>query len=166
MTKQTFAGKEMSLIFNTLSRFVIAFLLWSNHLLISWTHSPSAVILEPEKRKSVTASTFSPSICPEVMRLDSMKGRLILAYLNLLSVSHTTIWYFNFSLWIASWIFSLVYHPALASTLMHWSFYFTFSISKTLRFLFKSLQKLESPLLFIQIFMLVSNFWNRWNMNI
>ena len=108
MTKQTFAGKEMSLIFNTLSRFVIAFLLWSNHLLISWTHSPSAVILEPEKRKSVTASTFSPSICPEVMRLDSMKGRLILAYLNLLSVSHTTIWYFNFSLWIASWIFKLL----------------------------------------------------------
>ena len=49
--------------FNILSRFVIAFLLRSKHLLISWLQSPSAVILEPKKRKSVTASTFSPFIC-------------------------------------------------------------------------------------------------------
>ena len=62
----------MSLIFNTLSRFVIAFLPRGNRLLISWLQSPSAVILEPKKRKSVTASTLSPFICQEVMRLDAM----------------------------------------------------------------------------------------------
>ena len=56
--------------FNMLSRFVIAFLPRSKHLLISWLQSPSAVILEPKKIKSVTASTFSPSICHEVMVLD------------------------------------------------------------------------------------------------
>ena len=58
---QTFVGKVMSLLFNTLSRFVIAFLPRSMSLLISCLQSPSAVILEPKKRKSVTASTFSPS---------------------------------------------------------------------------------------------------------
>ena len=61
----------MSLLLNMLSRFVIAFLPKSKHLLISWLQSPSAVILEPKKRKSVTASTFSPSICHEVMGLDA-----------------------------------------------------------------------------------------------
>ena len=58
----------MSLLFNTLSRFVIAFLPVSKHLLISWLQSLSAVILEPKKIKSVTASTFFPSICHEVLR--------------------------------------------------------------------------------------------------
>ena len=53
--------------FNTLSRFVIAFLPSSNRLLISWLRSPSTMILEPKKRKSVIAYTFSPSICHEVM---------------------------------------------------------------------------------------------------
>ena len=62
----------MSLLFNTLSRFVIAFLPRSSHLLISRLQSPSAVILEPKKRKSVTASTFSPSICHEVVGPDAM----------------------------------------------------------------------------------------------
>ncbi|CAI9168147.1 unnamed protein product [Rangifer tarandus platyrhynchus] len=57
----------MSLLSNTLSRFVITFLLRSNHLLISWLQSPSSVILEPKKRRSVTASTFSSSICHGVM---------------------------------------------------------------------------------------------------
>ena len=57
----------MSLPFNTLSRFVIAFLPRNGRLLISWLQSPSAVILEPKKRKSVTASTFYPPICHEVM---------------------------------------------------------------------------------------------------
>ena len=66
----TFVSKEMFLLFNTLSRFVIAFLPRSKHLLISWLQSPSAVILKPKKRKSVTASTFSPSICHEVMGPD------------------------------------------------------------------------------------------------
>ena len=62
-----FAGKMMSLPFNTLSRFVIAVLPRNGRLLISWLQSPSAVILEPKKRKSVTASTFYPPICHEVM---------------------------------------------------------------------------------------------------
>ena len=62
----------MPLLSNTLSRFVIAFLPRINHLLISWLQSPSALILEPMKRKSVTTSTSFPSICHEVMGLDGM----------------------------------------------------------------------------------------------
>ena len=62
----------MSLVFNTLSRFVVAFLPRSSHLLISWVQSPSTVILEPKKRESVTASTFSPSICQDVIGPDAM----------------------------------------------------------------------------------------------
>ena len=62
----------MSLLSNTLSRFVIAFLPKNRHLLISWLQSPSAVILEPKKIKSVTVSTVSPSVCHEVMGLDAM----------------------------------------------------------------------------------------------
>ena len=60
LTRQIFVGKVMSLLFNMLSRLVIAFLPRSKRLLISWLQSPSAVILEPPKIKSVTASTFSP----------------------------------------------------------------------------------------------------------
>ena len=60
LTIWTFVDRVMSLLFNTLSRFVIAFLPGSNHLLISWLQSPSPVILEPKKRKSVTTSTFAP----------------------------------------------------------------------------------------------------------
>ena len=62
LTKQTFVRKVMSLLFNMLSRLVIAFLPRSKHLLISWLWSPSAVILEPKKMKSVTVSIVSPSI--------------------------------------------------------------------------------------------------------
>ena len=72
LTIQIFVGKVTSLIFNTLSRFVIAFCPRSKHLFISWLQSPSSVILEPKKIKSVTASTFSPSICHEVMGLDAV----------------------------------------------------------------------------------------------
>ena len=61
-TSWTFVGKVMSLLFNMLSRLVITFLLRSKHLLISWLQSPSAVILEPPKIESDTASTVSPSI--------------------------------------------------------------------------------------------------------
>ena len=60
LTRQTFVGKVMSLLFNMLSRLVIAFLP-SKHLLISWLQSPSAVILEPPKIKSLTVSIVSPS---------------------------------------------------------------------------------------------------------
>ena len=63
LTIQTFVDKVMSLIFNVLSKFVIAFLPGSQHLLISWLWSTSTMILESKKIKSVTASTFSPSIC-------------------------------------------------------------------------------------------------------
>ena len=66
-TKQTFVGIVMSLLFNTLSRFVIAFLPKSKHLLISWLKSPSEVILEPKKTKFLTVSIVSPSICHEVV---------------------------------------------------------------------------------------------------
>ena len=60
-------GKVMSLLFNVLSRLVIAFLPRGKHLLISWLQSPSVVILEPKKIKSFTVSTVYPSICHEVM---------------------------------------------------------------------------------------------------
>ena len=67
LTRQSFVGKVMSLLFNMLSRLVIAFLPRSKHLLISWLQSPSAVILEPPKIKSATVSIVSPSICHEVV---------------------------------------------------------------------------------------------------
>ena len=72
LTRQTFVGKVMPLLFNMLSRLVITFLPRSKHLFISWLQSPSAVILEPPKIKSLTVSTISPSICHEVMGLDAM----------------------------------------------------------------------------------------------
>ena len=70
LTRRTFVGKVMSLLFNLLSRLVITFLLRSKYLLISWLQSPSAVILEPRKIKSATVSTVSQSICHEVMGPD------------------------------------------------------------------------------------------------
>ena len=72
LTIWTFVSKVVSLLFNTVSRFVIAFLPGSNHLLITWLQSPSTVISEPRNRKSITTSTFSLSICHDVMRLDAM----------------------------------------------------------------------------------------------
>ena len=72
LTGWTFVDKVMSLLLNMLSRLVITFLLRSKGLLISWLQSPSAVILEPRKIKSVTVSTVSPSICHEVMGPDAM----------------------------------------------------------------------------------------------
>ena len=67
-----FSGKVMSLLFNTLSRFVTAFFPRSKHLSISRLQSQSTVILEPKKIKCVTVSTLSPSTCHEVMGLDAM----------------------------------------------------------------------------------------------
>ena len=72
LTTRTFVGKIISLFFNMLSRLVITFLPRSKCLLISWLKSPSAVILEPPKIKSVTVSIVSPSICHEVMGPDAM----------------------------------------------------------------------------------------------
>ena len=71
LTTQTSVGKVMSLLFNTLSRYVIAFLPRSKRLLIPWLQPPSAVILEPKKMKSDTVSTFPSSTCHEVMGLDA-----------------------------------------------------------------------------------------------
>ena len=69
---QTFVVKVMSLLFNTLSVFVIAFFPRSKRLLISWLQSPSAVILGPKKIKSLTVFIVSPSICHEEMGPDAM----------------------------------------------------------------------------------------------
>ena len=77
LTKQTFVGKVISLLFNMLSRLVITFLLKSKRLFISWLQSPSAVILEPPKIKSDTVSTVSPSVSHEVMGL-----RYLVKWLN------------------------------------------------------------------------------------
>ena len=72
LTIWTFVGKVISLLFNMLSRFVIAFLPRSKPLVISWLQSPSAVILEPKKIKSIIASTFPLYICHKVMGSDAM----------------------------------------------------------------------------------------------
>ena len=72
LTRWTFVGKAMSLLFNMLSRLVIVFLPRSKCLLIPWLQSPSEVILEPKKITPVTFSTVSASICHELMGLDAM----------------------------------------------------------------------------------------------
>ena len=72
LTRWTFVGKVMPLLFNLLSKLVITFLPRSKHLLISWLQVPSAVILEPRKIKAAIVSTVSPSICHEVMGPDAM----------------------------------------------------------------------------------------------
>ena len=81
LTRRTFVGEVMSLLFNMLFRLVITFLPRSRHLLILWLQSPSAVILEPPKIKSDTHSIFSASICHEVMgpkqRVNILMGRQI-----------------------------------------------------------------------------------------
>ena len=91
LTIRTFVGNVMSLLFNMLSRLVITFLPKSKRLLISWLQSPSVVILEPQKIKSDTVSTVSPSVCHEVMVQDAMilvfcmlsfKPTLSLSYLS------------------------------------------------------------------------------------
>ena len=79
LTRWTFVGKEMFLLFNMLSRFVIAFLPRNKHLLISWLKALSAVILEAPKIKSLTVPIVSPSVCHEVVG----SGALILVFLML-----------------------------------------------------------------------------------
>ena len=72
LTRRTFVSKVVSLLLNILSRFIIAFLPRSKHLLISWLLSPSTVILKPRKIKSVTVSIVFSSTCLELMELDAM----------------------------------------------------------------------------------------------
>ena len=100
----TFVGKMMSLFFNMLSRFIIAFLSKSKSLLISWRQLPSAVILEHKKIKYVTASTFFPTICHKVKGLDGMILVFWMSHFILLFHSHQEAlpyaWYF-FSLYLS-----------------------------------------------------------------
>ena len=79
LTRCTFVDKVISLLFNMLSRLVIAFRPRSKRLLISWLQSPSAVIWEPQKIKSLTVSTVSPTISHEVMGPDTM---ILVCFLN------------------------------------------------------------------------------------
>ena len=72
LTTQTYVGKVMSLLFNMLSQFFIAFLPKSKHLFISWLQSTSVEILEPKKIQSLTVSIVSPLICLQMMGLDAM----------------------------------------------------------------------------------------------
>ena len=95
LTSWTFASKVMSLLFNMLSRLIIAFLPRSKHLLISWLQSPSAVILELRKIKSVTVSIVSPSIFHEVMGPDNHD-------LSFLNVKFSECWVF-WVLWRGWW---------------------------------------------------------------
>ena len=131
LTRWNFVGKIMSLLSNMLSRLVIAFLPRSKYPLTSWLQSPSAVILEPKKRKSVTVSTFSPSICHGIMGPDatilvfwilsfkpvfslssspSSRGSKVPLYFLLLEWYHLHIW----GCWCFSHLywFQLVTHPA------------------------------------------------------
>ena len=77
LTRRTFVGKVMSLLLNMLSRLVITFLPRSKRLSISWLQSPSAVILEPPKIKSLAVSIVSPSICHKVMGLDAVDRKSV-----------------------------------------------------------------------------------------
>ena len=107
LTIWTFVSKVMSLLFNMLSRFVIAFLPRSKHLLISWLQSLSAVILELKKIKSVTVSTFSPFICHDVMGPNAM----ILVF-----------WTLSFK----PVFFTLLFHLHQEALLFFFTFYFIF----------------------------------------
>ena len=111
LTRRTFVGKVVFLLFNTLSRLVVAFLPRSKHLLIAWLQSPSAVILETRKIKSVTVSIVSPSICREVMGPDAMIW--VFWTLNLAQLFHSPLslssWLFSFSSLSAIRMVSSVY---------------------------------------------------------
>ena len=112
LTRQTFVSKVMSVFFNMLSKLVMAFLPRSKHLLISWLQSPSTLVLEPRKIKSVTVSVVSPSICHEVMGPDAMILVFwMLSFKPTFSLSSFTLIkrFFTFSLLSAIRIVSPVY---------------------------------------------------------
>ena len=124
LTLQTFVSKVISLLFNTLSRFIIAFLPRSQCLLISWLQSPSAVILELKKIKSVTVSIVSPSICYEVMGLDAM----ILVFWMLSFKSAFSFSSFNFIKRLFAFLFPLCFLPLGWYHVHIWDFwYFSWS---------------------------------------
>ena len=109
LTRWTFVGKVLCLLFNVLSRLAIAFLPRSKRLLISWLQSPSAVILEPKKIKSATISTVSLSICHEVMGPDTMIFVFwTLSFQPAFSLSFTFIKRLFSSSWLSAiWVASL-----------------------------------------------------------
>ena len=88
LTRWTFVDKVISLLFNMLSRLVITFLPRSKHLLISWLQSPSALILEPQKIKSATVSTVSPSICLDCCRQCAMNTGMYVLFQIMLSSTY------------------------------------------------------------------------------
>ena len=100
LTRQTFVGRVVSLLYHTLSRVVKVFLPRGKHLLISWLQSPSALILEPKKIKSLTVSIVSSSICHEVMGLVTMIFVFwMFSFRPSFSLSFTFIkWFFSSSL--------------------------------------------------------------------
>ena len=98
--RQTFVSKVMSLLFNMLSRLVIAFIPRSKHLLISWLQSLSAVILEPMKIKSVTVSIVYPSTCHEVTGLDAMILVFWMLSFKLAFSLSSVPWLFALALWV------------------------------------------------------------------
>ena len=145
LTIKTFVGSIMPLLFNMLSRLVIAFLPRSKHLLISWLQSPSAVILEPNIMKSVTVSIVSSSICHEVMGPDAM----ILVFLTLSFKLFFSLFFFtyikrllNFSLLSAIRVVSsaylrlLIFLPAIlipdcaSSSLIFCMMYLAYKLNK------------------------------------
>ena len=111
LTRWTFVGKVMSLLFNKLSRLVITFLPRSKCLLISWLQSPSAVILEPPKIKSDTVSTVSPSISHEVMGPDAMI--LVFWMLSFKSTSSLSSFTFIKRLFSSSSLSAMEYYSAI-----------------------------------------------------
>ena len=124
----TFVGKVMSVLFNTLSRFVIAFLLRNKRLLILWLQSPYPVILEAKKRKSITNSTFYPSICHEVMEPDAMIFVFwILSFKPAFSVSSLTLIKRLFSSYLLSAI-RVISNAQLRWKYFSWQFWFQFVI--------------------------------------
>ena len=94
LTIWTFVGKVMSLLFNTLTRFVITFLPRNKHLLNSWFQSPFAVILEPKKRSCITVSIFTPFICQEMMGLNAMILGFSFFFFNLIVFNFTILYWF------------------------------------------------------------------------
>ena len=109
LVRQTFVGKVMSLFFNMLSRLVIAFLPRSKRLLISWLQSPSAVIVEPKKKKSDTVSTVSPSVSHGVMGSDAIVSEIYVA-LFMLSLVFSILAYLPYLSFFLSMFFFFIIH--------------------------------------------------------
>ena len=116
LTRWTFVGKVMSLLFNTLSRFLLAFLPRSKHLWISWLQSPSAVILETQKIVCHCFHYFP--ICHEVMGLDAM-----ILVLWMLSLSHFLTLLFHFHQEALSFFFTFCHKGGVIAYLRYWYFF-------------------------------------------